>query len=45
MMHKHTFLLADTVSLGSKKPKGVKRLKDYNNYKVNVSELLRVIEQ
>jgi hypothetical protein len=45
MKHQHTFLLAETVSLGSDKPAGVKRLKDYNNYKVNVSELLRAIGQ
>jgi len=44
MKHHHTFLLADVVLLGGKKPKGVKRLKDYNNYKVNVNELLKVIQ-
>jgi len=45
MNHKHTFLLADTVPLGNKKPVGVKRLKDYNNYRVNVTKLLGVLEQ
>ena len=44
MNHRHTFFLAETVQLGSKKPAGVKRLKDYNNYKVNVRELLRIIK-
>ena len=45
MMHKHTFLLADTIPLGTKKPRGVKRLKDYNNYKVDVKKLLESIER
>jgi hypothetical protein len=44
MNHRHTFFLAETVQLGSKKPAGVKRLKDYNNYKVNVRELLGIIK-
>ena len=43
--HRHTFFLADTVPIGKKKPTGVKRLKDYNNYKVDVKKLLEVVEQ
>jgi len=43
--HLHTFLLSDTVPLGKKKPEGVKRLKDYNNYKVDVKQLLEIVEQ
>ena len=43
--HRHTFLLSDTVPLGKQKPEGVKRLKDYNNYKVNVKQLLEIVEQ
>ena len=43
MMHKHTFLLADTIPLGTKKPAGVKRLKDYNNYKIDISEIKKLL--
>ena len=43
MDHKHTFLLAETISLGNNKPAGVKRLKDYNNLKIKIRDLLDLI--
>ena len=43
MAHKHTFLLAETISLGNNKPAGVKRLKDYNNLKIKIKDLLDLI--
>jgi len=44
MNHKHTFFLAETVKLDNKKPAGVKRLKDYNNYNVDVKKLLEILD-
>ena len=41
--HNHTFVLADTVPMGKKKPAGVKRLKDYNNLKINIKDILELI--
>jgi len=41
--HDHTFVLADTIPLGTKKPAGVKRLKDYNNYKIDISEIIKLL--
>jgi hypothetical protein len=41
--HKHNFLLGEKVSLGDKKPSGVKRLKDFNDLKINLSNILNIL--
>lgn len=42
--HDHTFLLGEKIPLGTNKPKGVKRLKDYNNLKINVNKILDILK-
>jgi hypothetical protein len=41
--HKHNFLLGEKIPLGNKKPAGVKRLKDFNDLKINLSNILNIL--
>lgn len=41
--HKHHVLLAEKIPLRGDKPTGVKRKKDYNNLKINVTEVLKIV--
>ena len=41
--HQHHVILADTVPLSRHKPKNVKRLKDYNNLKVDIKQILEYL--
>ena len=41
--HQHHVITAGKVPLGTNKPKNVKRLKDYNNLKIDLKDVLRLI--
>lgn len=41
--HRHHVVMADPISLTGHKPKNVKRLKDYNDLKVNIKEILEYL--
>lgn len=41
--HQHHVIMADTIPLGNNKPNTVKRLKDYNNLKVDIKQILKYL--
>jgi hypothetical protein len=41
--HQHHVVFADKIKLGKSKPKNVKRLKDYNNLRVDISKIISLI--